>query len=267
MSPPRLRTVFAAYLMAFVSIVALSLLAAGLVLEMYPDVPEAEVFSGLPGLLAGALASSVALMLTLLAVHRPFDVARLRLRPGREKGVTLVLVILGTLAVGQALDSAVTLLGLGQRGALAVIRRALEGAAGPDLFAAVVVIGVVAGATEEVFFRGYIQTALRRHWRSWAAVPLTSLGFAIFHPDPTHAVLAFALGIWLGFVTERTASALPAVAAHVVNNVAFTLLTALGVGVEGAGPNAALGLAAVLVFVGCAVGVGRRPGGTPAVLP
>jgi membrane protease YdiL (CAAX protease family) len=260
MSAPRLRTVLAAYLLAFVGIVALSVAAAGFVRAMYPDRPEAEVFNGLPGLLAGALASSVALTLTLLAVHRPFEASRLRLHPGREKGLTLLVIILGTLALGQALDSAVALLGLAHRGAMAMIRQALEGAAGPELFAAVVVIGVVAGAAEEVFFRGYVQTALRQHWRPWAAVLLTSLGFAILHLDPLHAALAFALGIWLGFVTERTGSALPAVAAHVVNNVVFTLLTALGVSVESVGSNAALGLGALLLFLGCAVGVGRPAG-------
>jgi membrane protease YdiL (CAAX protease family) len=193
-------------------------------------------------------------------VVRPFELGRLRLRPGRERGRTLLLIILGTLGLGQALDSAVMLLGLAHRGAMAVIRRALEGAAGGELFLAVVLIGVLAGAAEEIFFRGYIQTALAQHWGPWRAVPLTSLGFAIFHIDPVHAVLAFALGLWLGFVTEATGSVLPAAAAHVVNNVIYTLLTALRVGVEGVGPNAGLGLAGGLIFLGCAVAVGRRPG-------
>src|SRR5918999_790587 len=105
MRAPEPRAVFAAYLLAFAGIVVLSLLAVGLVHQMYPDVPQAAVLRSLPGLLAGALASSVALALTLLIVVRPFEAARLRLYPGRERGGTLVLVVVGTLTLSQVLDS------------------------------------------------------------------------------------------------------------------------------------------------------------------
>jgi len=132
----------------------------------------------------------------------------------------------GTLALGQVLDSATMLAGLGNRGAMAVIRRAIEGAAGPELFAAVVVIGVLAGSAEEVFFRGYMQGRLRERWGPALAVIVTSVAFGLLHFDWIHGVLALALGLWLGFVTERAGSALPAVVSHVVNNVVFTVLTA-----------------------------------------
>src|SRR5213079_724530 len=61
LAPPRLWTVFAAYLVAFVAIVALSLVAAGVLRSMYPDVPDPALFEGLPGLIAGGLASSLAI--------------------------------------------------------------------------------------------------------------------------------------------------------------------------------------------------------------
>lgn len=262
MDAPRLRTVVAAYALAVVSIVTLSLLAAAVLRELHPELDDAELFDSLPGLLAGALASSSALGLTLLAAARPLEPGRLRLRPGRETGATLALMILGTLALGQALDSAVTLAGLSGRGTMAVIRRALEGATGPDLFAAVLIVGLVAGTAEEVFFRGYLQTALRQRWGPVPAVVFTAAAFAALHLEPLHAALAFALGLWLGFVTERAQSALPAVAAHVVNNVVFTLLTALGLTVGGTAPNLVVGLASTLVFLGCAAGVGRGLGGS-----
>lgn len=259
----RVWVVFVAYLLAFVGIVAFSVVAALVVRGLYPELPEREVFDGLPGLLAGALASAAALMVTLLVVMRPLDPAQLRLHPGRERGLTLAAMIVGTLALGQALDSATVVAGLADRGTMAVIRRALEGASGPDLFAAVLVIGVIAGTAEEIFFRGYMQTRLAAHWPPAVAVLVTSFAFGLLHLEWLHAGLAFGLGLWLGFVTERTGSALPAVAAHVINNTLFTVLTAVGLTATAFWPNVALGGASALVFIGCAAWLGRTPGLRP----
>jgi membrane protease YdiL (CAAX protease family) len=258
MEPPRIWRVLVAYVLAFVAIVAFSIVAADLARALYPDVPEHDLLGGLPGLLAGGLASSTALAVTVLVVSRPFDPARLRLRPGRERGPDLVLAVVGTLGLGQALDALVALLGLADRGALAVIRRALEGAAGPELFAAVVILGPMVGTAEEVFFRGYVQTTLRQRWRPAVAIALASLAFAVLHLEWLHALLALALGLWLGFLTERLDSVLPALTAHVANNAIFTLLAPAIGGVPGFRVNVALGAAGLLVFAGALTMLLRR---------
>jgi membrane protease YdiL (CAAX protease family) len=247
----RVWRVFAVYLLAFAGVVVFSLLALAALKAAHPDVPEAELFEGLPGLLAGGLASSAALGLTVVSVTRPLGAPALRLRPGREAGRDLLAAVVGTLALGQALDSLTTLAGLDQQGSMAAIRRALLGADGPDLFAAVVVIGVLAGGAEEVFFRGWMQTRLREHWPPAPAVVVTSVAFGLMHLEWLHATLAVALALWLGFVTEQTGSALPAVAAHVINNSVFTLLTATGASVTGLESNAALLAASTAVFLAC----------------
>ena len=154
---PRLWPVFLVYVAAFAGIVAASLVAAVVVHDLYPDLPPQVALEGLPGLIAGALASSSVLVLTVFFVTRPLLPATLRLLPGRERGMDLGAMIVGTLALGQALDSAAILAGVGQQGAMAMIQRALRGATGPDLFNAVLVIGVMAGVAEETFFRGYMQ--------------------------------------------------------------------------------------------------------------
>src|SRR5262249_43888150 len=105
MNGPRVWPVFLAYLLAFASIVSFSLAAAVLLRAAFPELTEREVFDGLPGILASAMASAAALVVTLLVVARPIDAARLRLLPGRETGLQLGAMILGTLALGQALDS------------------------------------------------------------------------------------------------------------------------------------------------------------------
>jgi membrane protease YdiL (CAAX protease family) len=235
------------YLLAFLGIVSFTIAAAVIVRSLYPELSEREVFEGLPGLIAGGVASSLALVVTLLAVLRPFDPARLRLRPGRETGRHLALAIVGTLALGQALDSLTVLIGLGDRGSMATIRRALGGAAGPDLFLAVLVIGVLAATVEEVFFRGYMQSELSARWGPRGGVTATAVAFALLHLDWLHVALALALGLYLGFVTERAGSALPAIACHIVNNTLFTVVTATVGAVTAVRPNV------ILVAVGLSV--------------
>jgi membrane protease YdiL (CAAX protease family) len=253
MSEPRVWPVFAAYVLAAFSIVSFSLVAAMMLRAAFPEMSEREVFDGLPGLLVGGMASSMALILTVLLVARPADPVRLRLVPGRETGPQLIAMIVGTLALGQILDSATMLAGLANKGAMAVIRRAIEGAAGPELFAAVVIIGLLAGSTEEVFFRGYMQTRLRERWPPALAVVVTSVAFGLLHLEWLHAALAFALGLWLGFITERAGSALPAIAAHVVNNVVFTVLTATVGTLQDRTLNMALLAGSAVIFFGCSL--------------
>jgi len=122
----------------------------------------------------------------------------------------------------------------------------------------VLVIGPLAGAAEEIFFRGFMQTALRAAWRPGAAVTVTAVAFALLHIEPIHATLALALGLWLGAVTERTGSALPAVAAHVVNNVVSTILTAQGLEIQGVRLNLAVGGLCAAAFVAAAVALRRQ---------
>ena len=225
--PPRVWPVFLAYLLAVLTIIVASLAAIGALRVVSPEVPDAELLAGVTGLIAGGLASAIALVLTVALVSQPFDAASLRLLPGRETGPDLAAAVLGMLALGQSLDSIAMLTGLGRQGSMPSIRHALTGVRGADLFAAVVVLGLMAGAAEELFFRGYMQTRLRAAWRPGAAIVVTSAAFGLLHMEWIHATMAFVLGLYLGAITERTGSALPAIVCHVVNNSLFTVLTAL----------------------------------------
>jgi membrane protease YdiL (CAAX protease family) len=98
---------------------------------------------------------------------------------------------------------------------------------------------------------------LRERWGSRVAVLVTSVCFGVLHIEWLHAILAFALGCYLGFVVEQTGSALPAVVCHVANNTAFTLLTARVPAVTAVGPNVALLVVSVLVAAGCIIWLRR----------
>ena len=251
--------VFATYVAAVAGIFVMTGVALEVLRSVYPDVPELTLVRTLPGLLAGSLAASIGLLLTLLLVVRPLEPGRLGLQPGRDTVSTLVAAVAGLRALGQALDSLTVLLGLDARGSLQLIRRTLAGATGPDLFGAVVVLGVVAGTAEETFFRGYMQSRLREHWRAPAAVGATSASFAVLHVDVSavHMVLALALGLYLGFVAEATGSVLPCVVGHVANNIAYTLQTALGLTLTGREANWAAAVVGAGAFLGCVLWIRR----------
>jgi membrane protease YdiL (CAAX protease family) len=258
--------VFATYLAAVAGIFATTGVAVETLRSLYPDVPDAALIRTLPGLLGLSLAASAGLLLTLLLAARPLDPARLRLRPGWETGATLAVMTLGLLALGQALESLAAVLGLADRGALGLIRHVLHGTGGLDLFGAVLVLGVFAGAAEEIFFRGFMQSRLREHWSPAAAVTATSAAFAALHLDlsAVHMVLALALGLYLGFVVEVSGSALPAIVCHVVNNTVYTLQTALGVGVVGREANLATAVIGAALFAGCVWWIRRAAAGVAA---
>jgi membrane protease YdiL (CAAX protease family) len=64
-------------------------------------------------------------------------------------------------------------------------------------------------------------------------------------------LLAFVMGLYLGFVAERTGSTLPAIVCHVVNNVVYTVQVALGGTLEGRASNAVLAAGCGALFLVC----------------
>jgi uncharacterized protein len=257
--------VFATYGAAVGVTIATTMVGIVFLLEAYPDVPYTALFRTLPSLLVGSVAVSSGLLLALLFFVRPLDAARLRLMPGWETGPTLVVMALGVLALSQTLSSVAGLVGLSDEGSLGLFRQAIERAEGPDLFAAVLVLGFGAGIAEELFFRGYMQSRLREHWSGPAAVLVTSASFAILHISAVHVAVAFALGLYLGFIAEISGSTLPSIVCHVVNNVVATLQTARGFSVLGHDADLiAAAVGAVLVAL-CVLWLRRAtPGPTAA---
>lgn len=214
------------YCVAFAGTLAASVLAAFLLLALHRGEAPGLVVDSLPGLIAGGFASSLALLAVALVGTRRPRLPRLRLVAGRASGIAVLVMVIGVLALGQALESLAFVLGVESRGALETIRRALAGASGGMLALAVLGIGGVAGFAEELFFRGFMQMRLCQRWPAGAAIAVTALGFGVLHLDRVHAALAFVLGLYLGFVAEVSRSIVPAVVCHVANNVSSIVLTA-----------------------------------------
>jgi membrane protease YdiL (CAAX protease family) len=79
---------------------------------------------------------------------------------------------------------------------------------------------------EEILFRGYLFTGLRKVWRFWPAMLVTSLMFGAPHLlEADHGLLwsgaieTFVLSIFLCFLRERTGALYAGILVHMLNNL------------------------------------------------
>jgi len=79
---------------------------------------------------------------------------------------------------------------------------------------------------------------------------VTAIAFGVIHGEWVHGVLATGIGIYLGLVTERSASVVAAVICHVANNTVSVLLSAAIGSPQGRGVNAVLLLIGAGLFAG-----------------
>ena len=88
-----------------------------------------------------------------------------------------------------------------------------------------VVIGLLAPLAEELVFRGAVLRALLSwHPSHWVGIGVSALFFALVHGNPAQMPHAFLIGLLLGWMYYRTASILPGVVYHWVNNsIAYVL--------------------------------------------
>ena len=92
------------------------------------------------------------------------------------------------------------------------------------------IIGLIAMAAvcEEVFFRGFLQTALERRHRPLGAIGIASVLFALAHLNPWWAPSMLLAGVIFGLLAYTTDSVLPGIVAHAVNNGVTLFIIGLG---------------------------------------
>ena len=128
-------------------------------------------------------------------------------------------------------------------------------------------IAVVPAFSEEWLFRGYVQTRLAQRWSPWLAILVSSLLFAVFHLDPVHVLAVFPMGLWLGFISWRCGSIIPAMIAHTYNNslslvgVVYDQTDSLDATMSSFANQTTvyLGVPALLVFIGYLIACRSRP--------
>jgi hypothetical protein len=262
---PRLWTLAAATAVLFLGVLLFGWIAvATWVLVARPDLSggsaalQEEILAALSrtsGLLVAAAASGLWIAGVALgsALLSPQPIARrLSLRRPCLPVLGWLAAIAGGLAVSQGVDAVLQLSGFGRGHALGNILGAIAGVRGGTLALALLLLGVLPGVAEELFFRGYLQTRLVERFGALAGVTVAAVLFALAHFDPQHSFFAFAFGLYVGGVAVATRSLWPAVAAHAANNLASVATIALGLDDVGSGaaPQAVLLGVSLLVLAG-----------------
>ncbi len=85
---------------------------------------------------------------------------------------------------------------------------------------------LVPAVCEELFFRGYLFSALRAHTDRTTTIVGSALAFGLFHVffAVDRAVPSFALGLVLGWVCWRTRSVIPGMVIHACHNAVLVVL-------------------------------------------
>ncbi len=87
------------------------------------------------------------------------------------------------------------------------------------LLPTVLVLALMPAVSEEIVFRGVFTRSLVTKFAAVHAIGFSAAVFGLFHLLPPQVVSTFCLGIALGFLTLRASSAVPAMIAHLLNNV------------------------------------------------
>jgi membrane protease YdiL (CAAX protease family) len=212
-----------------------------------------ELTATVPGLAVAAMISATVLgavaLLGALLSPEPWR-RRLRLTTAGATAGRVALVVVGVLAVSHALDSCIVLLGLQRFGALDHLNRVMARASGGMLALLALAVALGPGVAEELFFRGYMQTRLVQRLGTASAIAATAACFGLIHFDLVHTPVAAILGVFLGWATERTGSIVPAMVAHVVNNLVAVVTARLHLPGSAAAQGAIL--AGMLILVALA---------------
>ncbi|GMT97219.1 hypothetical protein KH5H1_13380 [Corallococcus caeni] len=133
--------------------------------------------------------------------------------------------LVGCFTMGQAMESLSVLTGIWDYTAsLKALQATSQGSFAT--FALLLFFGtLVAGTAEELFFRGYVQTRLVERWGRWAGIAGAAALFGLLHLDPIHSPMALMMGLFLGWLAERTGSLRLPIFVHILNNLTSFLLS------------------------------------------
>lgn len=99
--------------------------------------------------------------------------------------------------------------------ALAPLEGILKQATLPELL---LLVAVTPAICEELAFRGFILSGLRRLGHKWTAIAICSVLFGVAHGLLQQSLSAAVVGMVIGYIAAKTNSLLPAVAYHLMHN-------------------------------------------------
>lgn len=186
----------------------------------------------------------------------------LRLGPSRLRARALAAALAGMLGLSFACASAVDLVGARNDSVMHTLAHGLHTLPWSHFAIALVAVAIAPGIAEEAFFRGFFQTRVAAAWGRRAALLASAAAFAVIHVDPAQVAVAFAAGVYLGWLADRAGSIRPTMIAHALNNGVFVVLARCGT--DGEDPSVSrtasvlvLG-AGTLIFVAAAALIARE---------
>jgi sodium transport system permease protein len=96
------------------------------------------------------------------------------------------------------------------------------------LWQVLLVIALLPAVCEELAYRGFILSGLRRAGHKWTAIALASLFFGLAHGIFQQKLTSCAIGLVLGYLAVQTRSLLPCMAFHFTNNALVVLMSRVG---------------------------------------
>jgi sodium transport system permease protein len=93
------------------------------------------------------------------------------------------------------------------------------------LWSVLLVIALVPAVCEELAFRGFILSGLRRSGHKWGAIVVSSIFFGVAHGMLQQSLGAVAVGIVIGFIAVQSGSLLPGILFHLTYNSLTVLST------------------------------------------
>ena len=100
------------------------------------------------------------------------------------------------------------------------------------LFNVLLVMAFLPAVCEELAFRGFILSGLRRTGSKWNAITITALLFGITHGVLQQSISATLVGLIIGYITIQSGSLLPAICFHFVHNSLGVLFSRLAAAAE-----------------------------------
>lgn len=89
-----------------------------------------------------------------------------------------------------------------------------------------IAVSIIPATSEELLFRGVIQGMLGKKKKTWTAILVTSVLFALMHGDVSSLTYTFAAGIVMGLIYHYTGSLWLSIIYHATNNAISVLATA-----------------------------------------
>ena len=98
----------------------------------------------------------------------------------------------------------------------------------PEFVFVAMVVAVVPAFAEELYFRGLVQSLFGRAWTPFWGAMVSGVLFGLFHLNPFDVVGLIGLGLFFGYVRYRSASMVPPIFLHFLNNMLAVVAVRLG---------------------------------------